>query len=129
MGVPFSVNVYVNTIDQQYTIHLQENDERDYPLITMGKDSYIVSSMIETNISPTTISNIQLGRYTSISKNVMFLVDMNHDYRKVCQGRLSELPYSNDTKIKRSCLERKGEYGWIIYLQEIQCSKNRMNQM
>lgn len=120
MGVPFSVNAYVNKIDQQYTIHLQENDERDYPLITMGKDSYIVSSMIETNISPTTICNIQLGRYNSVAKNTIFLVDMNHDYRKVCQGRISELPYSR-MMFPNEFVKRKGS---LIILNDCWIGEN-----
>ena len=34
--------------------------------------------------------NLQVGRYSSISENITFLLDINHDYKRICQGRISK---------------------------------------
>jgi len=78
-----------------------------YPLISMDRCSYIVSSSIQSGINfdfPGNRHNIQVGKYSSIAHNLKLNIDLNHDYLRVFTGEIPELK-----QIKKWNIKRKGE--------------------
>ena len=64
-----------------------------FPLFSIGRDSYIVSGMINSSIEhskPERIfpHNIHIGRHVSIAKDVDLCVGSGHDYCKIFMGNI-----------------------------------------
>ena len=68
-------------------------EQKNFPVLVIGRDSYIEEAWAEVVFDSGMIYNLQVGRYTSIAGDVKIIVDMNHDYRRVCQGRINGAPY------------------------------------
>ncbi|MGN0153919.1 MAG: GT-D fold domain-containing glycosyltransferase [Lachnospiraceae bacterium] len=100
MRIKFNVPEYSISAEYQYTNDLFQ-EGKAFPVLSIGKDSYIEEAVAEFVPDENLLYNIQIGRYSSIAGNVTFLVDMNHDYRKVCQGRISGIPYRRPERTKR----------------------------
>lgn len=78
-----------------------------FPLISMDRCSYIVSSSIESGINfdiPGNRHHIQIGKYSSIGHKLKLNIDLNHDYLRVTTGEIPELKH-----LKTSRIKRKGE--------------------
>lgn len=86
--------------NRRISIDLGEN--KDFPLINLGRRSYIVSSIIESSESE--VIHINIGNYCSIAHEVKFLMDVDHDY-------LSVTTYPSSiflNNIEKSKIRRKG---------------------
>ena len=84
----------------------------DFNVLTIGKDSYITKATVESGLDFDSeikkhggVYNLQIGKYCSIAEDVLFMIDINHDYMSVFQGCPSEL---KDIKLS-SRLKRKGQ--------------------
>ncbi|MBE5953783.1 MAG: DUF1792 domain-containing protein [Lachnospiraceae bacterium] len=77
------------------------NEQKQFPVLTIGRDSYIEQAIVETVLDTDLVYNLQVGGYTSIAPDVTFVVDMNHDYRRPCQGRISGVNYNRPDRTKR----------------------------
>lgn len=85
------------------------NSKPNFKILTAGKDTYIVNATVETGVnldndieSNCGCYNLQIGSYSSLAENILFLIDINHDYLSVAQGCVSE--FKNvpiEKKIKR----------------------------
>lgn len=76
--------------EYQYMSTLRGKDEKlEFPLFTIGRDSYVIESYMEINVDSEFVCNVHIGRYSSIARDTVFMVDQNHDHRRVCQGRIS----------------------------------------
>ena len=107
MGANFNIPEYSITEDTQYMSVLSDNNNtngRRFPVLTIGKDSYIGNANADIVIDNYILSNLHIGRYTAIASNVNFIIDLNHDYRRISQGRISGIPY-----IRPELTKRKGE--------------------
>ena len=74
-----------------------------FPLICIGRDSYIVESQIQSGINfdvKSGIHNLQIGAHTAIADKVTFMINLNHNYKGIVNGYASFNPSSKD-KIKR----------------------------
>lgn len=100
MRYKINIKEYAVTEETQYTTDVLPN-RKGYPILTIGKDSYIEEVFVDTVLDDNLAYNVQIGRYSSIAHDVIFIVDMNHDYRKVCQGRISGIPYSQSEYTRR----------------------------
>lgn len=80
-------------IKQITTVNNTFNKIENFPLLSIGKDSYIVSSQIHTSVNLDTdyVHNIQAGSYCSFATNLTLMIDMNHDYRSVTTATASFL--------------------------------------
>ncbi len=85
---------------EEYTIHSKEEltkdlfkDGKQFPVLTIDRDSYIGDAEIITSLDEKCVYNLNIGRYCSLANNITFMMDMNHDYRRVCQGRITGVPY------------------------------------
>lgn len=110
---------YENTEDQFYWIDLYK-DGRSFPVLFLGRDSYVVGLTIDnpfdTSKDEHKVHNVQIGRYSSLANGILFMVDMNHDYRKVAQGRIGGVDYSRPVYSKRK--------GQIIVMNDCWIGKN-----
>lgn len=96
------LNIPENSVqtDTAYTSDVLGEQKR-FPVLVIGRDSYIEEAWAEVVFDAGMIYNLQVGRYTSIAGDVKIIVDMNHDYRRVCQGRISGVPYHRPERIRR----------------------------
>ncbi len=80
----------------------------DYPILTIDRDSYIVKARVETGLNYRLQDNcysLKIGKYNSVAEDVLFMIDINHDHKGVCQGAPRELDFFG----KPFQLDRKGE--------------------
>lgn len=98
----FKLNVGTNVIktEQEYTLDVLDENKR-FPVLTIGKDSYILEALVDNILDEDLVYNVQIGRYSSIAPEGTFMIDMNHDYKRVCQGIPSELKDRKPEFIKR----------------------------
>ncbi len=102
----------------EYTIHSNEElakdlfkDGKQFPVLFIDRDSYIGSADIMTSLDEKCIYNLNIGRYCSLANNITFMIDLNHDYRRVCQGRITGVPYKRPDFCKRK--------GQIIIMNDV----------
>lgn len=90
----FKLNIPEYSIKTEYAYtHDVLNEQKDFPILTIGKDSYIEEAIVENVLDSQLIYNLQIGRYSAIASDVTFIIDLNHDYKRVCQGRIHDIPY------------------------------------
>ncbi len=102
-------------IQKQSYVTMNIND-LSFPVLCIDKDSYIVGAVIETALNyryENKLYNFQIGRHSAIAENILFMIDLDHDYKAVYQGIISELSFSNKnqnpTNDKHWTKLRKGE--------------------
>lgn len=86
-----------------------DNLRTNFKILTAGKDTYIVNATVETGVnfdddiySSGGCYSLQVGSYSALAENILFLVNINHDYLSVAQGVISEFQSTPiKTKIKR----------------------------
>lgn len=100
MRIKFSIAEYEVTQDKAYYCNIDES-ERSFTSLTIGRDSYIEEAMADVVFDEKILYNLQIGRYSSLANNIQFIIDLNHDYMKVCQGRIGGVPYKRPEFIKR----------------------------
>lgn len=110
MYLKLNFNPYEITNDKQLLYKLEEN--KVFNILTIGKDSYIINATVETGLNLDKeletnmgIYNLQIGRYSSLAENILFMIDINHDYMSIAQGYISEFKDKN----AHSKLKRKGQ--------------------
>lgn len=96
------LNIPENSV-QTDTAYMSDvlGEQKNFPVLVIGRDSYIEEAWAEVVFDSGMIYNLQVGRYTSIAGDVKIIVDMNHDYRRVCQGRINGAPYRRPERIRR----------------------------
>lgn len=109
------LTLYINTHFEPYQIanitktYCNINQYDPFNVLTIDKDSYIVKAIIETSINFEKhinynggVYNLQIGKYSSIAEDVLFMIDMNHDYLSISLGCISEFKgKESETKLKR----------------------------
>ena len=98
----FKLNISENSIKTEiaYTSDVL-GENKAFPVLVIGRDSYIEEAWVENVLDSHMIYNVHVGRYTSIAGDVKMIVDMNHDYKRVCQGRISGVPYRRPELTRR----------------------------
>ncbi len=98
----FKLNIPEDSIknDFEYTSDVL-NENKIFPVLSIGRDSYIEEVIVENVLDDNLIYNVQIGRHSSIAHDVTFIVDMNHDYKRACQGRINGVTYRRPEQVKR----------------------------
>ncbi|MBQ9277262.1 MAG: DUF1792 domain-containing protein [Lachnospiraceae bacterium] len=98
----FKFNIQENLI-QKDSVYNNDifNENKSFPVLSIGKDSYIEEAWVENVVDDKYIYNIQVGRYSAIAHDVTFIIDMNHDYRKPALGRITGVEYRRPEFTKR----------------------------
>jgi glycosyltransferase family protein len=101
MQIKFNVGEYTIPSDYSYENDVWGNG-RNFPVLNIGRDSYIGGAVANFYLDENMlIYNLQIGRYCSLAEDIHFIIDINHDYKKVCQGRINGAPYHRPELIKR----------------------------
>jgi virginiamycin A acetyltransferase len=79
------ISVPVYTVKEDVYTFVTLDDGTHYPVAAVGKNSYIV----DIDCSAEGNFNLQIGRSCSVSRNVVVLINQNHDYTKISTGELS----------------------------------------
>lgn len=87
------------TIKEPTNVFYKINDNINFPVATIGRDSYICDSIINTGIEFTinngyAVHNLQIGKFVSVAIGVEFCMGINHNYLSLCTG-VSELFENN----------------------------------
>ncbi|BFT68685.1 hypothetical protein [Paenibacillus sp. P36] len=90
------------------TFSFKNGTKEDFPLFTIGKNSYINSMTLQHSEGNETI-NIHIGNYCSIAYDIQLLVDRNHDYLSVSTSPLLEV----NRKLKKKGQIIIGHDVWI----------------
>lgn len=83
---PYTIKKLTN-----YTFNLKD-DQTPFSLMSIDTDSYIVGAKLESSLNYNIddgVHNLQIGKYSSLAEGISFLIDVNHDYKKVCTGALT----------------------------------------
>ncbi|MBR1865106.1 MAG: CatB-related O-acetyltransferase, partial [Lachnospiraceae bacterium] len=100
MRLKFNVPEYSIQTEYQYTSDILQ-EGKQFPVLTIGRDSYIEEAIADTVVGHDLVYNLQIGRYSAIASDISFIIDLNHDYKKVSQGRISGVPYQRPVLTKR----------------------------
>lgn len=74
--------IHVDLANSIRTFTFTNGIKDNFPLFTIGKNSYINS--MEVDVGPgDEVINIHIGNYCSIAYNVKFLINRNHDYESI----------------------------------------------
>lgn len=89
-----SIDAPVNTI-KKYTVYsIDTGDGKDFPVMSIDKDSYIVGAKIESGINyhwEVGGYSLQIGKYCAMAEDILFMIDVNHNYNALCMGNVPEL--------------------------------------
>jgi len=86
------------------------NNQNPFPIMCIYIDSYIVGAKLESSLNyhvTAGIHNLQIGKYSLLAEEILFLIDVDKDYKHICMGAISAfdgLKYKR--KINRT---RKGQ--------------------
>lgn len=67
-------------------------DQKLFPVLFIDMDSYIVDAKLETSLNfcvTDGVHNLQIGKYSSLAEDILFLIDVDHDYKQLSTGTLS----------------------------------------
>ncbi len=100
------VPAYQNNTTTNYKINI---GNKEFKTLTIGKDSYIVGANVETGLGIDGelyrnygCYNLQIGKYCALAEDILFMINMNHDFNSVAQGCFAEFKEKPiPTKIKR----------------------------
>jgi len=87
-----------------YSLDILKN-QKPFPMMFIDLDSYIVGAKLESILEfrlADGVHNLQIGKYSSLAEDILFLVDVDHDYKQITTGTLSVFrgqPFKS--KIKR----------------------------
>lgn len=100
MSITLNVPQYSVTEDTVYWNDLFE-EHKKLPMLCIGRDSYIEETQVEAGPDQDLLYSIQVGRYSSIARDTKMIIDLNHDYKRVCQGRISGVAYQRPHLTRR----------------------------
>ena len=72
----------VSFLNANRTFYVSSGEFINFPLVTIGRRSYVVQAMIECGLSKDSI-NVIIGNYCVIAHDIKFLINLNHDYLSV----------------------------------------------
>lgn len=108
MYIDLKVPAY--TVKQKVTYTLNSKEElENFPILTIDKDSYIVSSVAICTIDSKKEKrgyNLQIGKHSSLAEDIEFLININKDYHKTCMGLITA---AEQTKAFEPTIRFKGQ--------------------
>ena len=88
--------------------------EGQYTVLSIGKGSYIAKAQVETSLNfhvQDGCYNLQIGKYCSLAEDILFMLDLMHDYKYVYMGAIEEFQERSKTthSIGVHRVRRKGQ--------------------
>ncbi len=98
-------------------------NERQFPLLIIDKGSYIAGAKVETSFDfhmEHGCHNLQIGKYCALAEDILFMLDLMHDYRYIAMGAIAEFkditsqadPYQSN-RVRRKGQVLIGNDVWI----------------
>ncbi len=107
------INVPAWSVTQSTTYTARTNvPGGGFPILTIDKGSYIVGAKIESGIDghwEGGIYNLQVGKYSSLAEDILFMISINHDYLSVYQGDVPAIRGDGLNDLRFRKLRRKGQ--------------------
>lgn len=75
---------------REYKIDFEQGQ---FPVLQIGKGSYVAKAQIETSLNfhvEDGCYNLQIGKYCSLAEDILFMLDLMHDYKYVSTGTIEE---------------------------------------
>lgn len=111
MILEMHVEPYEVTLMKNY---MMEFPEGQFPILQIGKGSYMNGAKIETSLNfhvNDGCYNLQIGRYCAMAEDILFMMDLMHDYKYMFMGAIEEFrdaPRAADVT-RSSRVRRKGQ--------------------
>lgn len=101
------------SVKDTQTFYFQHKINKQFPILCIGRDSYIVNSNIASGIETTPeggheVYNFHVGKFSSIAHNFYLDIDMNHNYLALSTAA-TELFNVSESKDKKETFKRKGQ--------------------
>ncbi len=100
MVIKINVAEDLITEETEYTVDAYGEGKR-FPVVTVGRNSYVEEANSHAVFDTDEVYSVQIGRYSALAAGIEFIVDLNHDYKKVSQGRIQGATYQRPTLTKR----------------------------
>jgi virginiamycin A acetyltransferase len=91
--------MYIDLLVPPYTISQSTtfsadvaNNQNPFPLMCVDIDSYIVSGKLETSLNFHVMDGVlylQIGWYSALAEDILFLMDVDKDYKQIFLGAIS----------------------------------------
>ena len=112
MFVDIHVEPYEIKKQVEYTIEFPEYGK--FPIMQINRGSYIAGAKIETSLNfhvSDGCYNLQIGKYCAMAEDILFMMDLMHDYKYVSMGAIEELKgiHNPIEKYERYRVQRKGQ--------------------
>jgi virginiamycin A acetyltransferase len=91
MYIDIDVSPYDIKEPKIYYVDVKKGDN-PFPMMCIDKDTYIVGAKLETSVDNHVIDgvhNLQIGKYSSLAEDILFLMDVDKDYKQVFMGAIS----------------------------------------
>lgn len=112
MFIDLHVEPYEIKSEEEYKIDFQ--GKGNFPILRIGRGSYIAGAKIETSLNfhvEDGCYNLQIGKYCALAEDILFMMDLMHDYKYVSIGAIEEfrdMP-AGTFDINRYRVQRKGQ--------------------
>jgi virginiamycin A acetyltransferase len=109
MYLNLKVPPYTITEPFLYTVDFA-NDKSPFSILCIDVDSYIVDAKLETSLDfhvTDGVHNLQIGKYSSLAEGIVFLMDVDKNYKQVCIGAIRAFKEQNHDVKNR--MKRKGQ--------------------
>lgn len=110
----FSLHIepYEVTDLREYKMDLPDNEQ--FPVLLIDKGSYIAGANVETSLNfhvEHGCYNLQIGKYCALAEDILFMLDLMHDYQYIAMGAITEFKdiTSKDDPMRSSRVRRKGQ--------------------
>lgn len=106
------VEPYEITDLREYKIDFPNKGE--FPILLIDKGSYIAGANVETSLNfhvEHGCYNLQIGKYCALAEDILFMLDLMHDYQYVSMGAIAEFKdiMPKEDPVQRSRVRRKGQ--------------------
>lgn len=96
----------------EYKVDFQEKG--NFPVLLVDRGSYIAGAKIETSLNfhvEDGCYNLQIGKYCSLAEDILFMIDLMHDYKYISTGTIEEFRdmHAESFDIGRYRVQRKGQ--------------------
>lgn len=84
MFIDLHVEPYQLKSEEEYGIDFP--GKGSFPILHIGRGSYITGAKIETSLNfhvEDGCYNLQIGRYCALAEDILFMLDLMHDYKYV----------------------------------------------
>ncbi len=100
-----TITIDPKQVKEYLELNLSGGTMAGFPLLSIDEDSYIAKAEVQSGLDFSPMEgrhSLCIGKGCSVADRVIFMIDLNHDYKLVAMGELSFLEEAKDqSKIKK----------------------------